>query len=1111
MAEQSAEKKLRQEVRVERGKIEACSHRVANERLQEAEEAVDVMCMRIQELKSDATERQARMSREHTSEADSLQNDPKVCQHWSAPARMSSAEWNVFDVRLESTHAVCILAAFLDCAVTQEMKAEVASARVPSTFSIFSELPLMRKAVEEAEAAKREARMQMSSVSRIPITVKQHFGERALCTHSSMVMQISKMLSLTMLLGCFGAVQAESQVGQDPRMMRYEARVDANGEAQDFVPVPDHSAHHRVRNQAALLAGDQTPPAPAAPATTTLFPQNPKGPLAIDDNAWTLLFKAKLGALFPVLILFMLTFCLLALSSCMFFKAKKAEGDEAEELKAQACGPEGLEEDLYGLAIASIVRDTRSFCRGYSSAGLMIARMGVSVMILVLVLILQIYLMAELKALVTSVAVNQIRSVYDRYEIIMYGNDTARMARTANGFHRGREPYFDPQNFEKLDEEDKEQVCQIPLSQPTFFMTLLTIWTFTVVADIRKAIDTWVRIVRITPTIDSMKDSMEQAEGSDEEFVIIGLTAPVKITLSIVLFLPRLVVDIYLLWLGCRWLTATPSFEDVILNAVALEFILVLNNVIFSTVVPLQSVVVTLQSTASRELHASINGHIGVAAVCGSKQVQSGWGPFASFRAAETEVYFLKPMAPGAQTEIVDVVAAKQEGPQPDLAEGQGTAPKDGIDLEMSRSEATEDLGKPAEQPPVRLMCLVMLSMFQGYASMVGPLQSAYKHKLGISTDGTAAAHAFTQAAVGVHYGKLIARLGHNVIFACLSPWTRVVIAMCFMFLGVTIPTFLVFTLGWDWVGSVFIAYMLSGLGLGIFEVTFLSVITPLGRATKAWAIVGCPMGFATINILGLTASSFGVEMVYIFYYILACLPIGMALFCRLAPRGSTELKTANFSASLLQARRWMPGMIPFFAAQFLSHFAMENWPAIFYMFHPPMVPLFDPHSEQHLMKWGQFFAVTYVFIFLGDSISRRIAIYMSTPSLRRRLAYLGVAMALIGIGLYLESLAIAIVIPVAIFLVFWGNGTIYGLTANHVDKHIPSEHNLASYSFWCFVGDLGAILGGILVDNTHEVQPTAKSVLAAFAWGIGSMIWVLLYMYLLQAVLPQYRWDARR
>ncbi|CAE7230370.1 unnamed protein product [Symbiodinium sp. CCMP2456] len=403
--------------------------------------------------------------------------------------------------------------------------------------------------------------------------------------------------------------------------------------------------------------------------------------------------------------------------------------------------------------------------------------------------------------------------------------------------------------------------------------------------------------------------------------------------------------------------------------------------------------------------------------------------------------------------------------------DGQAVAGKAEVDLEMSQSDVTEDLEKPSEeQPPVRLMLLVMLSMFQGYASMVGPLQSAYKHRLGISTDGTSAAHAFTQAAVAVHYGKLIARLGHNVVFARLSPWTRVVIAMCFMFVGITIPTLLVFTLGWSWVGSVFIAYMLSGLGLGIFEVTFLSVITPMGRATKAWAIVGAPAGFATINILGLTASSFGLEMVYIYWYILFCLPLGLFLFTRLAPRGNTELKTANFAASLLQARHWMPGMVPFFVAQFLSHFAMENWPAIFYMFHPPYVPLFNPKSDQHLMKWGQFFAVTYFFIFLGDSISRRIAIYLSTPSLYRRLVFLGLAMACIALGLYLESLAIAIIIPIAIFLVFWGNGTIYGLTAHHVDKHVPSEHNLASYSFWCFVGDLGAVLGGILVDSTHDL-----------------------------------------
>ncbi|CAK9015006.1 unnamed protein product [Durusdinium trenchii] len=284
-------------------------------------------------------------------------------------------------------------------------------------------------------------------------------------------------------------------------------------------------------------------------------------------------------------------------------------------------------------------------------------------------------------------------------------------------------------------------------------------------------------------------------------------------------------------------------------------------------------------------------------------------------------------------------------------------------------------------------------------------------------------------------------------------------------FVGVLIPPLLVFTLEWHWVYSVFIAYILSGLGLGIFEVTFLSVITPLGKATKSWAIIGCPAGFGTINILGLTLSILDAK-----WYIVACLPFGLYFFWKFSPREKTELRTANFGASLRQARRWMPGMAPFFLAQFLSHFAMENWPAIFYMFHPPKVPLFNPESSDYLMDWGQFFAITYIFIFLGDSISRRIAIYISTPSLRKRLALLGLAMGLIIAGLYLESLAIAIIIPLAIFMIFWGNGTIYGLTANHVDKQVPPEHNLASYSCWCFIGDLGAILGGILVENTHDL-----------------------------------------
>lgn len=31
--------------------------------------------------------------------------------------------------------------------------------------------------------------------------------------------------------------------------------------------------------------------------------------------------------------------------------------------------------------------------------------------------------------------------------------------------------------------------------------------------------------------------------------------------------IPRWMIDVYLLWLGCRWLCATPNFGDLLLNS----------------------------------------------------------------------------------------------------------------------------------------------------------------------------------------------------------------------------------------------------------------------------------------------------------------------------------------------------------------------------------------------------------------------------------------------------------------------------------------------------------------------------------------------------------------
>lgn len=67
--------------------------------------------------------------------------------------------------------------------------------------------------------------------------------------------------------------------------------------------------------------------------------------------------------------------------------------------------------------------------------------------------------------------------------------------------------------------------------------------------------------------ITSMRDAVVESDGECE--IIVGLTRPIKAMLMSTCILPRYFIDVYLLWLGCRWLAATPSFGDLLLNAAA--------------------------------------------------------------------------------------------------------------------------------------------------------------------------------------------------------------------------------------------------------------------------------------------------------------------------------------------------------------------------------------------------------------------------------------------------------------------------------------------------------------------------------------------------------------
>merc|ERR550532_2620308 len=82
-----------------------------------------------------------------------------------------------------------------------------------------------------------------------------------------------------------------------------------------------------------------------------------------------------------------------------------------------------------------------------------------------------------------------------------------------------------------------------------------------------------------------MAESVKKMGSDEKDLEIVGLTLLVKGLIGSVIIV-RFVICSVLLWMGCRWLVATTDFNDLILNSVALVFILDLKDFLYMILVP---------------------------------------------------------------------------------------------------------------------------------------------------------------------------------------------------------------------------------------------------------------------------------------------------------------------------------------------------------------------------------------------------------------------------------------------------------------------------------------------------------------------------------------------
>ena len=386
---------------------------------------------------------------------------------------------------------------------------------------------------------------------------------------------------------------------------------------------------------------------------------------------------------------------------------------------------------------------------------------------------------------------------------------------------------------------------------------------------------------------------------------------------------------------------------------------------------------------------------------------------------------------------------------------------------------------KNSAQKAWRPAILTTMPVFMGYAGMI-VLQAHIKDRLDIKNGANDASYVFGVGVSFLYLGNLIFRLMHNVLFTCLRPRQRVMLAYFSMFCAHSLLGIMYYVVNSKSVAWVFVSYMISGVGIGTFESNLISCLTPLGHPTKMWAVIGIPVGFNLVSIGSFILFAIWPDdlklQLGVYLFIAGSNLVGLLFYIFVVPNiefEATKDTVKIFFQDLKKFREWMPHIWKHCAALCCDMFAVSLFSSVvLYIYDVHEMPLWP--NSYHTMPKNAFQAVYYTLSFLGDFISRRIAYYD-----KGRNPFMFLILTLVGGGMILSK--VALIAPLGMFCVMFANGSIYAQTTKHVDNCVPKKYNLAALSIWLFIGDVGSFVGAQVVqtlrggigDVPHEHQMT--------------------------------------
>jgi hypothetical protein len=225
--------------------------------------------------------------------------------------------------------------------------------------------------------------------------------------------------------------------------------------------------------------------------------------------------------------------------------------------------------DVYGATIYSLIFDMMELISGvdHDKLGLKLnmLRLGFVLCILFGNFAMQGGMLYWIYNFVAAPSVHTVQYVYQKYHAEVFVDD-------------GK---YSKEAWEVFEHQD--ELCGIAFSNFWFMVAILCLWWTTMLNEMRKN----ERMIRNIASIRHTTNANEIVQvGEDGVQRVKFMTRTVRWMLYIILILPKIVIGLVLLVIGTIWLAATDSFADLILNAIALEFVIAIDELLFEAMLP---------------------------------------------------------------------------------------------------------------------------------------------------------------------------------------------------------------------------------------------------------------------------------------------------------------------------------------------------------------------------------------------------------------------------------------------------------------------------------------------------------------------------------------------